>query len=147
MNQYGFEPLHVGQMRRAAIGVKKKRCERLLIPVDWLFPTHSKVHKAFRAWVTGLEGGAETRVTFHSGYAYPHRLVLYPAKMRLVRQGSKENQRKATMKNCRSDFSQISSSACIGSRTGSQSGESKLALVRVAKLSVNRMFTYRMNAF
>lgn len=50
-------------MHRAAIGVKKKREEMLFIPIDWLIPTHSKVHKASRAWVTGLEGSAESRDT------------------------------------------------------------------------------------
>lgn len=67
-------------MHTAAIGVKKKREEMLFIPVDWLFPTHSKVQKASRAWVTGLEGGAEggaeSRDTSHSGDAYSHRGVV-----------------------------------------------------------------------
>lgn len=34
-----------GLMRRAAIGVKKMRDEVLFIPVDWLFPTHSKLFR------------------------------------------------------------------------------------------------------
>ena len=62
-------------MHRAAIGVKEKREEMLFIPIDWLFPTHSKVQKASKAWVTGLEGGAESRDTSHSGDAYSHRVV------------------------------------------------------------------------
>lgn len=163
MNQYVFDPVHVGQIRRADIQTNEKRDKMLFIPVDWLFPTHSKVQKASRGldnWPCrrcGVEilptrgmpiptfgivsvrrwGGCQMRQKVDSWNCAEGVVCCSARKQRKPTQGF----RAEWLFNVPGDLP----SAGIDSRTISKSGESKLALARLAKLSLNRMFTYRMN--